>query len=75
MAKMLKANEQIIADYKESYNIGWSDGIKHGERAASRRVKEAIDRLTLTGYRGNPEGYVDAKTLKEQLGLDEVKEE
>lgn len=36
-----------------------------------QKVKEAISELTLTGYRGNPEGYVNASILLQRLGLGE----
>jgi hypothetical protein len=37
----------------------------------NQKIKEAISECTLTGYRGNPEGYINAENLLRRLRLKE----
>ena len=65
----MKTKEQIGKDYiKERFNENRI--MKKSKWYSKEELKEIISELTLTKYKGNPEGYINAQYLKERLELD-----
>jgi len=62
--------EEIKAQAREGY-VHKSELKKYCNKyhIEKQKVLDAISKLTLTGYKGNPEGYIDASLLKKELKM------
>lgn len=71
--KCQKCGKKYNSPNKDSVACVWcvKQIIHENHCLDKQRVKEAISKLTLTGYRGNPEGYVNAKNLLKEIGLED----